>query len=272
MRPQPRMQNKTSIRDSHHGHTGTTRHSPRNGFTAYFALSSVTTLFDTVACASSHRLDANDWGVGTTRLRRPRQHISLSALTASTASRPAFVTIASRPSCRNETVRISELIWVGRKQKYFCKRGLTPFRKIRSDLPVRQNQTDPVDKSRSARRSGWLVRRLPRGGGPRGPLVGSRLSRWLTHLAVQGLPHPAVNPARSPAQRDFKPCLAESLVESGKDVAVIPFAEHLVFPAPDQNVGLEQVIDASNDHGEPWFGCETTDGAASMGSVLTCEP
>src|SRR6266403_5497192 len=49
---------KKSIRVSHHGHTETTRHSPRNGFTAYFALSSVTTLFDTVACASSHRLDA----------------------------------------------------------------------------------------------------------------------------------------------------------------------------------------------------------------------
>jgi hypothetical protein len=29
---------------SHHGHTGTTRHSPRNGFTAYFVLSPVTTL------------------------------------------------------------------------------------------------------------------------------------------------------------------------------------------------------------------------------------
>ena len=29
---------------SHHGHTGNTRHSPRNGFTAYFALSPVTRL------------------------------------------------------------------------------------------------------------------------------------------------------------------------------------------------------------------------------------
>jgi hypothetical protein len=29
---------------SHHGHTGTTRHSPRNGFTAYFVLSPVTML------------------------------------------------------------------------------------------------------------------------------------------------------------------------------------------------------------------------------------
>src|SRR5437660_3198288 len=95
MRPQPRMQNKTSIRVSHHGHTGTTRHSPRNGFTAYFALSSVTTLFDTVACASYRRLDANDWGVGTTRLHRPRQHHSSIAPSASTASGPAFVTCAT---------------------------------------------------------------------------------------------------------------------------------------------------------------------------------
>jgi hypothetical protein len=33
----------------------------------------------------------------------------------------------------------------------------------------------------------------------------------------------------SSAQLDFKPRLAESFVEAGKDVAVIPFAEHLVF-------------------------------------------
>jgi hypothetical protein len=76
---------------------------------------------------------------------------------------------------------------------------------------------------------------------------------------------------RPSAQLDFKPRLAESFVEAGKDVAVIPFAKHLVFPALDQNVGLEQVIDASNNHGEPRFGCKTTDGAASMGSVLTCD-
>src|SRR6266404_3668208 len=71
------------------------RHSPRNGFTAYFALSSVTTLFDTVACASYHRLDANDWGVRTTRLDRPRQHHSSSAPTASTASGPTLMTCAT---------------------------------------------------------------------------------------------------------------------------------------------------------------------------------
>src|SRR6267154_6856015 len=126
---------KQAYEHSHHGHTGTTRHSPRNGFTAYFALSPVTTLFDTVACASSRRLDANDWGVRTTRLRRPRQHHSSSALPASTASSPAFVTCAT-PLLSRPDGRISELIWVGRKQKYFCKRGLTRLRKIRSDLPV----------------------------------------------------------------------------------------------------------------------------------------
>src|SRR5258706_4891621 len=35
---------KKAHEHSHHGHTGFTRHSPRNGFTAYFALSPVTTL------------------------------------------------------------------------------------------------------------------------------------------------------------------------------------------------------------------------------------
>jgi hypothetical protein len=39
MHPQPRVQNKKAHEHSHHGHTGFTRHSPRNGFTAYFALS-----------------------------------------------------------------------------------------------------------------------------------------------------------------------------------------------------------------------------------------
>ncbi len=40
----------------------------------------------------------------------------------------------------NGTARISELIWVEREAKYFCKRGLTRLRKTRSDLPVGQNQ------------------------------------------------------------------------------------------------------------------------------------
>src|ERR1700686_4568475 len=51
---------------------------------------------------------------------------------ASTASRPALVTTRDRPSDWDETARLSELIWVRREGKYFCKRGWTGF----TDLPV----------------------------------------------------------------------------------------------------------------------------------------
>src|SRR5260370_25582142 len=47
---------------------------------------------------------------------------------------------------------------------------------------------------------------------------------------------------------DLKPCLAESFVEAGKDVAVVAFGADFVFPALNQNVSLEQVVDASNYH------------------------
>jgi hypothetical protein len=106
LHPQPRVRSDKAHELVTTGSDGFTRHSPRNGFTAYFALSSVTTLFDTVACACYRRLDANDWGVRTTRLRRPRQHHSSSALPASTASRPALMTCAtpllSRPDGANQ--------------------------------------------------------------------------------------------------------------------------------------------------------------------------
>jgi hypothetical protein len=52
------------------------------------------------------------------------------------------------------------------------------------------------------------------------------------------------------AGHDFKPRLAESFVESGKDVAVVTLSADFVIPALDQNVGLEQVIDASHYHGD----------------------
>jgi hypothetical protein len=35
MRPQPRVQNKKAHERSHHGHTGFTRHSLRNGFNGF---------------------------------------------------------------------------------------------------------------------------------------------------------------------------------------------------------------------------------------------
>ena len=80
------------------GSDGFNRHSPRNGFTAYFALSPAIGLVVTVICASSRRLDAgveasepHDFAVRVSTVRQ-------TAPPASTASRPASVTIASRPS------------------------------------------------------------------------------------------------------------------------------------------------------------------------------
>ena len=139
---------------SHHGHTGITRHSPRNGFTAYFVLSPATNS----CCHRRWRIKGSSNPVGldfasasltpatgarTTRLHRPLKrrssctpliahevHLALQlpcapdALT-STASRPALVTTRDRPSCRNETAMDMHLIWVGRKRKYFCKGGWT---------------------------------------------------------------------------------------------------------------------------------------------------
>jgi hypothetical protein len=60
---------------------------------------------------------------------------------------------------------------------------------------------------------------------------------------------PDFDPGIGRVGHDLKPRLAESFVEAGKDVAVVGIGADLVLPALDQNVSLEQVIDASNDHG-----------------------
>src|SRR5437870_4976548 len=83
MRPQPRVRNKTK-------HTSVvttvtpeiTRHSPRNGFTVSFVLFPVTSLFDTVICASSRRLGASigasephDFAVRVSAIRQRRHRV-----------------------------------------------------------------------------------------------------------------------------------------------------------------------------------------------------
>jgi hypothetical protein len=78
-----------STRVSHHGHTGNTRHSPRNGFTAYIALSPVTGL----ACHrrladNSAKLDASVGASGPHDFAvREKRHSSFD-VAASTASLP----------------------------------------------------------------------------------------------------------------------------------------------------------------------------------------
>jgi hypothetical protein len=77
-----------STRVSHHGHTGNTRHSPRNGFTAYSALSPVTGL----VCHRRQRnrfrrLDASVGASGPHDFAVRKHALSSATPPASTASR-----------------------------------------------------------------------------------------------------------------------------------------------------------------------------------------
>jgi hypothetical protein len=84
---------------SHHGHTGITRHSPRDGFNGFFVLSPVTGL----SChrrprSFLRRLDASVGASGPHDFAVRKIAPSSEAPPASTASRPTSVTIAKRPS------------------------------------------------------------------------------------------------------------------------------------------------------------------------------
>ena len=92
---------KKSTRVRNHGHAGITRHSPRNGFNgflralpgdrAFLSPSSPRSLLLKNLTPASGRQNHT-----TSPSAKPSAFVS--ALLASTASRPAFVTIASRPS------------------------------------------------------------------------------------------------------------------------------------------------------------------------------
>ena len=165
-----------------HEHTGSAeavRHSLRNGFTAYAVLSPATNsschrrcrldgCIDPVGSNSPPRSLAPATGVGTTRFCRTqpapfvlravtahrskiRPAITLRAdAIASTASHPAFVTIAIRPSWGMGWRELVELICPTAKAIYFFARGL--------DDP---NQFEMATKNRRLRnRSGaaiWLT-------------------------------------------------------------------------------------------------------------------
>ena len=97
-----------NTRVSHHGHTGITRHSPRNGFNGFLRALPGDRACLSPSSAVSRRLDAgveasgpHDFAVrvSAARLRflEPEPN-SAPGAAASTASRPASVTIASRPS------------------------------------------------------------------------------------------------------------------------------------------------------------------------------
>src|SRR6185437_8032581 len=102
MRPQPCVRSKKAHKRSHHGHTGNTRHSPRNGFNGFLRSLPGDRAFlpPSPARLPEHRCRL-DTSVGVSERYdfavRIKRHSSKGA-SASIASRPAFVTIASRPS------------------------------------------------------------------------------------------------------------------------------------------------------------------------------
>ena len=136
MRAAPAVSCARCTKKSAHEHTGSAeavRHSLRNGFTAYAVLSSATNS----SCHRRPRIQTGLSPVGPTRLRElsiingcqdhtvlpyadsvahPARRTSLTSFArpaitlranaaASTASHPAFVTTAKRPSCRERTGR-----------------------------------------------------------------------------------------------------------------------------------------------------------------------
>jgi hypothetical protein len=106
------------------------RHSLRNGFTAYNALSPVIGLLATVAPkklasrehdASAEASGPHVFAVRSTRLRQkasPGMMPFVKGTSASTATRPTFVTLADAP-CRDGMAIEMSLIFPSGKAKYF---------------------------------------------------------------------------------------------------------------------------------------------------------
>src|SRR6202047_408771 len=112
---------KLAYECSHHGHTGITRHSPRNGFNSLYRALPGDRAFlpPSPAKVASRKLDASVGASGPHDFAVRGSAPSSEAPPASTASRPAFVTIASRPSVGRD--RIDIFLLLPRRQAKFLK-------------------------------------------------------------------------------------------------------------------------------------------------------
>jgi hypothetical protein len=177
---------------------GNTRHSPRNGFTAYFVLSPAIGFFVTVARGNPANLTPasrrQDHTTSPSACRRPRRL----APPASTAPRPAFVTIAKRPSEWDGIYPLYSCFYQFEKRIIFRKGAgqvllICPSGRV--DIHVRRGnaaRTPAAARSRSATAQHVRVgsRRACRCG-PRADLSGSsqrgvQLWRDAEHLAERG--------------------------------------------------------------------------------------
>jgi hypothetical protein len=118
---------KKSTRVSNHRYAAINRHSLRDGFTAYIVLSPGTGLFCPRHFRRNCALRKFSASVGA-----PGPHafaVRTGALVSRHRLRPPHpastsVTIASRPSCEDETAGTLRLILVSEKAKYFLRKGL----------------------------------------------------------------------------------------------------------------------------------------------------
>jgi hypothetical protein len=103
-----------STQASHHGHAGNTRHSPRNGFNGFLRALPGDRAFlpPSPVKIAFHQLDASVGASGPHDFAVRKIALSSAAPPASTASRPASVTIASRPSVWDGMARDMWVIWV----------------------------------------------------------------------------------------------------------------------------------------------------------------
>jgi len=129
MRPQPCVQKVKAHKHSHHGHTGTFRHSPRNGFTVSFVLFPGTGL----SCPRRRR-DAKHPRQLSASVGAPephdfavrRQHrSSCGATRVHRIPRSTFVTMRNAPPDERGTGCALLLFLPDRKAKYFSLRDWT---------------------------------------------------------------------------------------------------------------------------------------------------
>jgi hypothetical protein len=111
MRPQPRVQIKKAHEHSHHGHTGFTRHSPRNGFNGLYRALPGDRAFlpPSSADIAFRRLDTSVGVSGPHDFAVRKSALSSLAPPASTASSPALMTLRNAPLW-DRTAGVVELI------------------------------------------------------------------------------------------------------------------------------------------------------------------
>ena len=116
-----------STRVSHHGHTGDTRHSPRNGFNGFLRAlpgdrallpPSPTKIVFRKLDASVGASGPHDFAVRARAVRHRRIRVHRIPC-------PTSVTTAKRPSCGHETAGVVGLICPTAEAEYFSRRGWT---------------------------------------------------------------------------------------------------------------------------------------------------